>query len=92
MDIDGYRFKRDVLFCYDLKLPEDFIPINQDGEVESFKLVPVPQVANIIRRTNFFKSNCSLVIIDFLFRHGYIKPEYDGYLDLLWSLKCGDCS
>lgn len=29
MDINGHRFKRDVLFCYDLKLPEDFIPINQ---------------------------------------------------------------
>lgn len=29
MDIDGYRYKRDVLFCYDLKLPEDFIPENQ---------------------------------------------------------------
>ncbi|XWS26895.1 hypothetical protein CRYUN_Cryun26dG0069500 [Craigia yunnanensis] len=28
-DIDGQRFKRDVLFCYDLKLPEGFIPNNQ---------------------------------------------------------------
>ncbi|KAK1367062.1 hypothetical protein POM88_042623 [Heracleum sosnowskyi] len=31
MDIDGYRYKRDVLFCYDLKLPESFVPKNQDG-------------------------------------------------------------
>ena len=29
MDIDGYRYKRDVLFCYDLKLPESFIPKNE---------------------------------------------------------------
>lgn len=29
MDIDGYRYKRDVLFCYDLKLPQDFTPKNQ---------------------------------------------------------------
>lgn len=29
MDIDGQRFKRDVLFCYDLKLPEDFVPKNE---------------------------------------------------------------
>lgn len=42
-----------------------------DGEVESFKLIPVAQVANVIRETGFFKANCSLVIIDFLFRHGY---------------------
>ncbi|CAH2072362.1 unnamed protein product, partial [Thlaspi arvense] len=71
MDIDHYCFKRDVLFCYDLELPEDFVPKNQDGEVESFKLIPVAEVANVIRKTSFFKANCSLVIIDFLFRHGY---------------------
>uniref|UniRef100_A0A7N0TFA0 Nudix hydrolase domain-containing protein n=1 Tax=Kalanchoe fedtschenkoi TaxID=63787 RepID=A0A7N0TFA0_KALFE len=91
-DINGQRFKRDVLFCYDLKLPENFVPINQDGEVESFRLFPVTHAANIIRRTQFFKSNCSIVIIDFLFRHGYITPENAGYLDLLRSLKTGDCS
>ncbi|KAF8413753.1 hypothetical protein HHK36_001746 [Tetracentron sinense] len=96
MDIDGYRNKRNVLFCYDLKLPDGFIPKNQgkptemqlpsifdlctfyclnshatDGEVASFKLISGMHVANIIRRTQFFKPNCSLVIIDFLFRHGY---------------------
>lgn len=27
--------KPDVLFCYDLKLPEDFVPKPQDGEVGS---------------------------------------------------------
>ncbi|XP_004288683.1 PREDICTED: nudix hydrolase 20, chloroplastic-like [Fragaria vesca subsp. vesca] len=92
MDINGYSYKRDVLFCYDLKLPESFMPENQDGEVESFKLIPVTHVANIIRRTQFFKPNCSLVIIDFLFRHGYISPECFGYLDLLQSLRSGSCS
>ncbi|KAK0571802.1 hypothetical protein LWI29_021820 [Acer saccharum] len=92
MDINGYGYKRDVLFCYDLKLPEDFVPKNQDGEVEGFQLIPVTQAANVIRRTEFYKPNCSLVIIDFLFRHGYICPEYYGYLDLLQSLRSGDCS
>ncbi|XP_010249854.1 PREDICTED: nudix hydrolase 20, chloroplastic-like isoform X2 [Nelumbo nucifera] len=92
MDINGYSFKRDVLFCYDLELPDEFIPTNQDGEVESFKLVPVTHVMNIIRRVEFFKPNCSLVITDFLFRHGYISPENDGYLQLLQSLRSGDCS
>ncbi|KAK9211434.1 hypothetical protein WN943_000810 [Citrus x changshan-huyou] len=70
-DINGFSYKRDVIFCYDLKLPEDFVPMNQDGEVESFQLMPVAHVANVIRRTEFFKPNCSLAIIDFLFRHGY---------------------
>lgn len=91
-DINGFSYKRDVLFCYDLKLPEDFVPKNQDGEVESFQLIPVSHAANVIKRTEFFKPNCTLVIIDFLFRHGYICPEYYGYLDLLQSLRSGDCS
>lgn len=29
MDIEGFRYKRDVLFCYDLKLPPDFVPNNE---------------------------------------------------------------
>ncbi|XP_074273861.1 nudix hydrolase 20, chloroplastic-like isoform X2 [Silene latifolia] len=91
-DIDGHRLKRDVLFCYDLELPENFVPNNHDGEVESFRLIPVPHVATLIRTTNFFKRNCTLVIIDFLFRHGYICPEHGGYLKLLQSLKSGDFS
>ncbi|KAK7841705.1 nudix hydrolase 20 [Quercus suber] len=86
------EYKRDVLFCYDLKLPASFRPENQDGEVDSFKLIPVTHVANVIQRTQFFKPNCSLVIIDFLFRHGYMSPEHFGYLDLLQSLRSGDCS
>ncbi|KAL1823865.1 hypothetical protein ACET3Z_010643 [Daucus carota] len=87
MDIDAYRYKRDVLFCYDLKLPESFVPKNQDGEVGSFRLIPVQLVANVIQKTEFFKPNCNLVIIDFLFRHGYLKPEDSGYLELLHSLR-----
>ncbi|CAN6217300.1 unnamed protein product [Urochloa humidicola] len=92
MDIEGFRYKRDVLFCYDLKLPADFVPNNEDGEVDSFRLIPVPHAANIVRRTEFFKPNCNLVIINFLFRHGYIHPDSHGYLDLLQSLRSGDCS
>ncbi len=64
--------KPDCLFCYDLELPESFTPVCQDGEVESFALLPVEEVAEIVRDTNRFKSNCNLVIIDFLVRHGYI--------------------
>nr|XP_029118693.1 nudix hydrolase 20, chloroplastic isoform X4 [Elaeis guineensis] len=29
IDIDKYKYKRDVLFCYDLKLPAGFIPKNE---------------------------------------------------------------
>ncbi|XP_078153985.1 nudix hydrolase 20, chloroplastic-like [Carex rostrata] len=92
MDIEGYRYKRDVLFCYDLNLPPDFVPKNEDGEVDSFRLITVSQAANIIRRTEFYKPNCCLVILDFLFRHGYIDPDCEGYLQLLQSLRSSDCT
>jgi hypothetical protein len=50
---------------------QTYSPFFSDGEVDSFRLIPVPHAANIIRRTEFFKPNRNLVIIDFLFRHGY---------------------
>ncbi|RRT65606.1 hypothetical protein B296_00040956, partial [Ensete ventricosum] len=34
MDIDGCRYKRDVLFCYDLKLPAEFTPKNEGEKGE----------------------------------------------------------
>ncbi|KAH7843951.1 hypothetical protein Vadar_022791 [Vaccinium darrowii] len=66
--------------------------LRQDGEVESFKLIPVADIANVIRNTEYFKPNCNLVIMDFLFRHRFIRPEQFGYLKLLQSLRSGDCS
>uniref|UniRef100_A0A2N9H2L6 DUF4743 domain-containing protein n=1 Tax=Fagus sylvatica TaxID=28930 RepID=A0A2N9H2L6_FAGSY len=44
MDIDGYRYKRDVLFCYDLKLPAKFRPENQGRTIE-----PLPSSIALIR-------------------------------------------
>lgn len=67
--------KPDVMFCFDLEVPIDFIPENTDGEVEGFELMPVEQVAGIVRGSNQFKFNCNLVIIDFLIRHGVINPD-----------------
>jgi len=81
----GYR--SDVLYCYDLELPEQFVPHNTDGEVESFELLEVSEVARIIRKTNEFKLNCNLVVIDFLLRHGYINPEHPDYLALVSGLR-----
>lgn len=67
--------KPDQQFCYDLELPPDFTPRNTDGEVEKFELWPVARVIKTVRETFDFKFNCSLVIIDFLIRHGLIDAE-----------------
>lgn len=78
--------KPDVLFNYDLELPADFEPRNTDGEVESFHLMPIEEVAALVRDTREFKFNCNLVVIDFLIRHGFIGPEDPDYLKLVRGL------
>lgn len=78
--------RRDVLFNYDLALPEDFTPRNTDGEVESFLCRPISQVIDIVRDTDDFKFNCALVVIDFLLRRGLIPLDHPDYGELLKSL------
>lgn len=67
--------KPDQQFCYDLEMPDGFIPRNADGEVESFELWPIARVAETVRDGFEFKFNCNLVIIDFLVRHGLIDAD-----------------
>jgi 8-oxo-dGTP pyrophosphatase MutT (NUDIX family) len=59
--------RRDLLHCFDLELPEDFLPRAADGEVESFELWPIGQVLETVRQTDDFKFNVNLVLVD-LFR------------------------
>lgn len=77
----------DVLYVFDLQLPADFVPHNADGEVAEFYLWPIEQVADIVRDGTEFKFNCSLVVIDFLIRHGVLAPEHPDYLALLAGLR-----
>ncbi len=74
METDG-GLKPDVMFCYDLEVPLEFAPNNTDGEVASFHLMNVEEVADIVKNTFDFKFNCNLVIIDFLIRHGVLNPD-----------------
>ncbi len=64
--------RRDRLYCYDLELPEDFIPRPADGEVEAFELWPVARVLAAVRDTDAFKFNVNLVLIDLFMREGLI--------------------
>jgi 8-oxo-dGTP pyrophosphatase MutT (NUDIX family) len=79
--------RRDLLYCYDLELPADFVPVNTDGEVESFMLLPLQEVADIVHDTDEFKLNCNLVVIDFLVRHGWLDPGSPVYVDLVTGLR-----
>lgn len=79
--------RSDCLFVYDALLPEHFLPENTDGEVERFILMPIQDVMEIVRDSQDFKFNCSLVVIDFLIRHGYIAPEHPDYEKLCMGLR-----
>jgi 8-oxo-dGTP pyrophosphatase MutT (NUDIX family) len=72
----------DVMFVYDLEVPADFTPHNRDGEIVRFELMPVETVLDRIRTTDDFKFNVNLVILDFALRHGLLKPDEPGYLDI----------
>lgn len=81
-----YKLQQDNLFIYDLKLDENFIPQNTDGEAEEFYLWPAEKVFETVALTRDYKINCNLVIIDFAIRHGFLKPDEPFYSDICAGL------
>lgn len=87
---DEWGLKPDLMFCYDLEVPDYFTPRNTDGEVTDFALMDVVEVAKRVRDTDDFKYNVNLVILDFLVRHGILSPEDDpDYADIVKGLRQG---
>lgn len=84
---DPTGLKPDTMFCFDLELPPDFVPRPIDGEVAAFHLMPVEDVAALVRDTDRFKFNCNLVILDFLVRHGWLDCDEAGYPELVRGLR-----
>ncbi|MEJ1977385.1 MAG: hypothetical protein WDN49_16055 [Acetobacteraceae bacterium] len=64
--------RRDMLHCYDVMLPESFTPRPVDGEVDGFELWPIARVVDTVRRTDDFKFNVNLVLIDLFVRLGLV--------------------
>lgn len=81
--------RHDVLFNYDVELPESFEPTPTDGEVDAFYLWPIDDVIARIRETDDFKFNAALVIIDFAVRHGVLKPDDPEYIDITEAIRVG---
>ena len=65
--------RRDRMHCYDLMLPEDFVPRAADGEVEAFDLWPLARAAEAVRDTDDFKFNVNLALIDLFIRNDLIS-------------------
>jgi hypothetical protein len=85
MEHQGW-LRNDTMFVYDLELPADFKPVNNDGEIASFRLMELDEVAEILAAGEDFKFNVALVLIDFLIRHGHLTPEHPDYSDLALGL------
>lgn len=76
----------DVLFNFDLELPREFQPVNTDGEVSDFYLWPLEKVRDVLDRTDDFKFNSGLVVIDFMVRHGFIEADDSDYAEIVAGL------
>lgn len=59
-------------FIYDLELPVDFVPRNQDGEVSGFRLFTATEALEIALSAKF-KTTSVPVILDFMLRHGVFQ-------------------
>ena len=74
--------RADVMFLYDLFLPEDFRPHNRDGEVTDFRCLPIGEIPDLLRRGDTVKFNSALVMIDCCLRHGVIDEQEPGYQEI----------
>ncbi|NKB48298.1 MAG: DUF4743 domain-containing protein [Alphaproteobacteria bacterium] len=79
--------RRDILYVYDLPVPAEFQPADQDGEHSSFSRVPATEALRLVGETDKFKFNVNLVIIDFAIRHRILEPEHPEYLRLVGGLR-----
>ena len=74
------RLQRDIpeglqhewLYAFDLELPADLEPRNQDGEVAGFTRMPLAEAAELARG-DAMTVDAALVTIDFLSRHGLLN-------------------
>jgi 8-oxo-dGTP pyrophosphatase MutT (NUDIX family) len=78
--------RNDTMFVYDLEVPADFTPVNEDGEIASFRLMELDEVEAILSAGEDYKFNVALVLIDFLIRHGHLTPKHPDYSDLALGL------
>lgn len=76
----------ETIFVHDLWLPPGFEPRNTDGEVAGFERVDVAELPRRLAEGGF-TCDSALVILDFLVRHGHLRPDQSGYDALLAALR-----
>jgi 8-oxo-dGTP pyrophosphatase MutT (NUDIX family) len=78
----------EIIFTYDLILPDTFEPHNRDGEVTAFHCLPLREVMDLLERNPAaFTLDAAMTIIGFLIRRGYFSAEREDYLRLITLLR-----
>lgn len=72
------------VFVYDLALPEDFAPRNQDGEVGEHRLARIDEVARWIEDGEM-TVDASLATLDCMLRHRWIDEEAAAGIETLFA-------
>ncbi|WLE60664.1 DUF4743 domain-containing protein [Burkholderia plantarii] len=72
------------IFVYDLPLPHDFVPRNQDGEVAEHRLVRADEVLRWLE-SGAMTMDASLATLDSLLRHRVLAPDAAPGIDALFA-------
>jgi 8-oxo-dGTP pyrophosphatase MutT (NUDIX family) len=72
------------VFIYDLPLPEDFAPRNQDGEVGEHRLARIDEVARWIEQGEM-TVDASLATLDCMLRHRWIDEDACAGIEALFA-------
>ncbi|KAE8909156.1 hypothetical protein PF005_g7827 [Phytophthora fragariae] len=84
-----YGLTSDTMLIFDVELPSGIVPANQDGEVESFDLLPVQDALALLwSEPERFKPDVCLLLLDFFVRHGVITADnFADYEELQRALR-----
>lgn len=75
-----------VPYVFDLELPADAVLVPGDDEVKNFELFTVDEVKEALAAGEF-RPGSTMVMMDFLVRHGIITPDNEpDYLDIVSRL------
>jgi 8-oxo-dGTP pyrophosphatase MutT (NUDIX family) len=73
----------EVLYVFDMELPESTVPTPCDDEVEQFYLMSIEEVQTAIKNQEF-KNNSAMVMVDFFIRHGIITSDNEpAYVEII---------
>ncbi|HVE50386.1 MAG TPA: DUF4743 domain-containing protein [Casimicrobiaceae bacterium] len=83
MQSDGLQ--RETIHVFDLVLPDDFVPINHDGEVSQFRCVSIEEAAELAGNAHapdLMTADAALVVADWLMRHGHVPRDSRAFDEL----------